>query len=122
VNAVRGIAGSIAAPRAGTFVADALSSDPTALRRVLSLDYRGRSEYDRDPADYTVSVELADLLVSRGVGPAVFIGPHAQRDPCDVALWRTPNRHCWRGPQRHLSGDTDQGFDAHQWQMPQPRT
>jgi pimeloyl-ACP methyl ester carboxylesterase len=60
-------------------LANALSSDLTAPRRVLALDYRGRglSEYDRDPANYTVSVELADLLavlVACDVGPAVFIG------------------------------------------------
>jgi pimeloyl-ACP methyl ester carboxylesterase len=60
-------------------LANALSSNPDAPRRVLALDYRGRglSEYDRDPANYTVSVELADLLavlVARDVGPAVFIG------------------------------------------------
>jgi pimeloyl-ACP methyl ester carboxylesterase len=60
-------------------LANALSSDTNAPRRVLALDYRGRglSEYDRDPANYTVSVELADLLAvltARDVGPAVFIG------------------------------------------------
>jgi pimeloyl-ACP methyl ester carboxylesterase len=60
-------------------LANVLSSDLTAPRRVLALDYRGRglSEFDRDPANYTVSVELADLLavlVEREVGPAVFIG------------------------------------------------
>jgi pimeloyl-ACP methyl ester carboxylesterase len=60
-------------------LANALSSDLTAPRRVLALDYRGRglSEYDRDPANYTVSVELADLLavlVARDVGRGVFIG------------------------------------------------
>jgi pimeloyl-ACP methyl ester carboxylesterase len=66
---------------AGDFevLADALSSDTKAPRRVLALDYRGRglSEYDRDPAHYAVSVELADLLavlIARDVGPAVFIG------------------------------------------------
>jgi pimeloyl-ACP methyl ester carboxylesterase len=57
----------------------ALSSDTKAQRRVLAIDYRGRglSEYDRDPANYTVSVELADLLavlIARDVGPAIFIG------------------------------------------------
>src|SRR4051794_38155326 len=33
-------------------------------RRVIALDYRGRglSDYDRDPANYTVHTELADVL------------------------------------------------------------
>jgi len=60
-------------------LAAALSSDAIAPRRVLALDYRGRglSEYDRDPANYTLAVELADLLavlIARDAAPAVFIG------------------------------------------------
>src|SRR5919202_638286 len=41
----------------------ALSSDPAEPRWVLALDLRGRgeSEYDRDPDNYTLPVELADL-------------------------------------------------------------
>jgi pimeloyl-ACP methyl ester carboxylesterase len=62
-----------------TTLAAALSSDPIAPRRVLALDYRGRglSEYDRNSANYTVSIELADLeavLTARDAAPAVFIG------------------------------------------------
>jgi pimeloyl-ACP methyl ester carboxylesterase len=66
---------------AGDFdvLAAALSSDPKTPRRVLALDYRGRglSDYDRNPANYTLSVELADLLavlVARAAAPAVFVG------------------------------------------------
>jgi pimeloyl-ACP methyl ester carboxylesterase len=66
---------------AGDFdaLAAALSSNPKAPRRVVALDYRGRglSEYDRNPANYTLSVELADLLavlVARAAAPAVFVG------------------------------------------------
>jgi len=60
-------------------LATALSSSATSPRRVLALDYRGRglSDYDPNPAHYTVSVELADVmavLVARGCAPAVFIG------------------------------------------------
>ena len=48
-------------------------------RRVLALDSRGRglSEYDTDPANYSLSVELGDLiamLIAREAQPAVFIG------------------------------------------------
>jgi pimeloyl-ACP methyl ester carboxylesterase len=48
-------------------------------RRVIALDSRGRgqSEYDRNPDNYNLLVELGDLvavLTALAVGPAVFIG------------------------------------------------
>jgi pimeloyl-ACP methyl ester carboxylesterase len=48
-------------------------------RRVIAIDSRGRgrSEYDRDPENYNLLVELGDLvavLTALAVGPAVFIG------------------------------------------------
>jgi len=60
-------------------LAAALSSDAQSPRRVLALDYRGRglSEYDRDPANYALPVELAYLLAvltARDAAPAIFIG------------------------------------------------
>ena len=60
-------------------LATALATDPTEPRQVLALDYRGRgeSEYDRDPNNYALPVELADVLAvltALDVGPAVFIG------------------------------------------------
>jgi pimeloyl-ACP methyl ester carboxylesterase len=60
-------------------LATALATDPTEPRQVLALDYRGRgeSEYDRDPNNYALPVELADVmavLIALDVGPAVFIG------------------------------------------------
>jgi pimeloyl-ACP methyl ester carboxylesterase len=60
-------------------LAAALSSDANKPRRALTLDYRGRglSDYDRDPANYALSVELADLLavlIARDAVPAIFIG------------------------------------------------
>jgi pimeloyl-ACP methyl ester carboxylesterase len=60
-------------------LATALSSNAKAPRRVLALDYRGRglSEYDRNPANYSLAVELADLmavLTVRDAAPAVMIG------------------------------------------------
>jgi pimeloyl-ACP methyl ester carboxylesterase len=54
-----------------------LSSDRGRL--VLALDYRGRgkSDYDRNPANYNLQVELADLLAvltALGIGRAAFVG------------------------------------------------
>ena len=60
-------------------LATALASDPRAPRRVLVLDLRGRgrSDYDRNPKNYNVQVELADVLAvltARAVDQAVFVG------------------------------------------------
>jgi pimeloyl-ACP methyl ester carboxylesterase len=54
-----------------------LSSDRE--RPVLALDYRGRgkSDYDRNPANYNLQVELADVLAvltALGIGRAAFVG------------------------------------------------
>jgi len=48
-------------------------------RRVIALDYRGRgrSDYDRDPANYSLPVELADVLAvttALDALPAIFVG------------------------------------------------
>jgi pimeloyl-ACP methyl ester carboxylesterase len=48
-------------------------------RYVVALDYRGRgrSEYDRNAANYSLAVELADVLAvitALGIGRAVFLG------------------------------------------------
>lgn len=48
-------------------------------RRVIAIDARGRgqSEYDRNPANYNLTVELADIvsvLTALAIGPAVFVG------------------------------------------------
>jgi pimeloyl-ACP methyl ester carboxylesterase len=60
-------------------LADALAADTRMPRRVLALDSRGRgrSEYDRNPANYNLRVELADLLdilTALGIARAVFVG------------------------------------------------
>lgn len=60
-------------------LARALAADCKAPRRVLALDYRGRglSEFDRDPGNYTLPVELADViavLTALSVHRAIFIG------------------------------------------------
>jgi pimeloyl-ACP methyl ester carboxylesterase len=48
-------------------------------RRVIALDYRGRglSDYDKDPANYSFPVELADVLAvltALDALPAIFVG------------------------------------------------
>lgn len=57
----------------------ALSRDPKAPRRVISLDYRGRglSDYDPDWKNYDIRVELGDLqhvLTAADIHEAVFVG------------------------------------------------
>jgi pimeloyl-ACP methyl ester carboxylesterase len=56
-----------------------LASDPDRPRRVIALDSRGRgrSDYDRNPANYSLAVELSDLiavLTALEVTRAVFVG------------------------------------------------
>jgi pimeloyl-ACP methyl ester carboxylesterase len=64
---------------AADFAALAPALAAAGPRRVLALDSRGRgrSEYDRNPDNYNLLVELDDLvavLTALAVGPAVFIG------------------------------------------------
>ena len=60
-------------------LATTLAGDAARPRRVLALDYRGRggSDYDRDPANYALPVELADVLAvltAHGIDRAVMVG------------------------------------------------
>jgi pimeloyl-ACP methyl ester carboxylesterase len=60
-------------------LATALSNDATAPRRVLALDARGRgrSDYDPDAQNYSLPVELSDLitvLTALEIARAVFVG------------------------------------------------
>jgi pimeloyl-ACP methyl ester carboxylesterase len=60
-------------------LATALATDARTPRRVIALDSRGRgeSDYDRNPANYNLQVELADLLAvltALGITQAVFVG------------------------------------------------
>jgi pimeloyl-ACP methyl ester carboxylesterase len=60
-------------------LARALAADPEHARRVIALDYRGRgrSDRDRDARNYSLPVELSDLLAvltALEIGPAVFVG------------------------------------------------
>jgi pimeloyl-ACP methyl ester carboxylesterase len=60
-------------------LASALTHDSLPPRRVIALDSRGRgrSGYDRNPANYSLPVELADVLAvvtALEALPAIFIG------------------------------------------------
>ena len=60
-------------------LAPTLASGGELKRRVVAIDSRGRglSEFDRNPANYNVAVELSDLrsiLTALSIGPAIFIG------------------------------------------------
>ena len=60
-------------------LADGLAGDPDRPRRVLALDYRGRglSDHDPDPGNYSIPVELDDILsvlTAHAVASAVFVG------------------------------------------------
>jgi pimeloyl-ACP methyl ester carboxylesterase len=60
-------------------MATALADDPKTPRKVIALDSRGRgkSDYDRNPANYNLNVELADLLTvlaALDIGRAIFVG------------------------------------------------
>jgi pimeloyl-ACP methyl ester carboxylesterase len=60
-------------------LAAALAADPATPRRVLALDYRGRglSDHDRDPKNYALPVELADVIAvldACNAAPAVIVG------------------------------------------------
>ena len=64
---------------AADFEALATALAQSSPRRVIALDYRGRglSDYDRDPANYSLPVELADVLAvvtALEASPAIFIG------------------------------------------------
>lgn len=60
-------------------LAISLSSDAAQPRRVIALDYRGRgrSEYDRNFKNYSLSIECTDVsavITALGIAPAVYVG------------------------------------------------
>jgi len=60
-------------------LAAALAADEKHPRRIYALDYRGRGQsgYDSNPDNYSVAVELSDLiavLTALNLEPAIFIG------------------------------------------------
>ena len=71
-----------------TPLATALAKD----RRVLALDLRGRgrSGYDRDPANYKIAVETDDVIAvmtALAVGPAVLVGTSARQVSHNDVVW-----------------------------------
>lgn len=60
-------------------LAHALATNPERPRRVIAIDYRGRglSDYDRNPLNYSVPMEVGDVLAvltKLEAAPAVFVG------------------------------------------------
>ena len=60
-------------------LASALAHEGVHPRRVIALDYRGRglSDYDRDPGNYSLQIELADVIAvvtALDTLPAIFVG------------------------------------------------
>jgi len=60
-------------------LAPALEAAGGMQRHVIAIDSRGRgqSDYDSDPRNYNLAVELADIvtvLTAFGIGPSVFVG------------------------------------------------
>jgi pimeloyl-ACP methyl ester carboxylesterase len=60
-------------------LAPALANDGQHARRVIAIDSRGRgqSEYDRNPENYNLAVELGDVvtvLTALGIRAALFVG------------------------------------------------
>jgi len=61
-------------------VAQALATDPRQPRRLVAIDYRGRgqSDFDPDPAHYTVPIEATDVLTlaaaAAGISRAILLG------------------------------------------------
>src|SRR2546423_7833146 len=60
-------------------LATALTADAAQPRLMITIDSRGRgrSDYDRNPENYSFPIELADLLAvitALEIGPAIFLG------------------------------------------------
>jgi pimeloyl-ACP methyl ester carboxylesterase len=60
-------------------LAAALEGDAAAPRRVIALDFRGRgrSDYDRNPENYAIKIETADVIAviaALETGPTVIVG------------------------------------------------
>ena len=100
-------------------LATALSRDGPHPRRVIALDYRGRglSQYDRDPANYSLPVELADVLAvvtALEAASGHFHRHIAWRHPDDAAGGRPAVSDCRRRAQRHRSRHRAARAHAHQ--------
>ena len=100
-------------------LASALSHEGPHPRRVIALDYRGRglSEYDRDPANYSFQIELADVLAvvtALDALPAIFVGTSRGGILTMLLAAVRPTAIAGSRAQRHRPGDRAAGPDAHQ--------
>ena len=68
-------------------LATALSADSEGARRVIAIDYRGRgrSDYDRNPRNYNLATELADILAVLTASKSALPSSSAPRA---AAFWR----------------------------------
>src|SRR5262245_40846379 len=94
-------------------LASAFASDRKAPRRVIALDSRGRgrSEYDHSPENYSLPVELGDLiavLTALGITRAVFVGTSRGGILTMLLAAARPTS------QRHWPRHRAQGAHAHQ--------
>jgi len=110
------------------FLAPMLASGPPG-RRVIAMDPRGRghSEYDQNPHNYNLVVELTDLasvLIALGVGPAIFVG--SSRGGLVVMLLGATNPRALAGVVLHDIGPVIEPkglarIKTYVGKMPQPR-
>jgi pimeloyl-ACP methyl ester carboxylesterase len=99
-------------------------------RRVICLDARGRglSEYDRNPENYNLLVELGDVvavLTALAVGPAVFIG--SSRGGLETMYLGMAHPSAITGVVLHDIGPVIEprglaGLKGYVGKLPQPRT
>src|SRR5262249_46570429 len=116
-------------------LAAALSGDREHPRPVLALDSRGRgkSDYDRKPANYNLQVELGDVLsvlTALDIGQAAFVGTSrggiltmllAVARPAAIA-GGAPGRARRVRDKRHGRGERPRGRGGEQelWRKPAP--
>ena len=98
-------------------LATALADDPTAPRRAIASNSRGRgrSDYDRNPKNYNVQVELADVLAvltALGSPAPCSSARRSRRDPDHAACDGAADGARRLRPQRYRPGHRPEGADA----------